>query len=168
MVLIDILSAIEMNKRSSEQTSVHSFQRERTSAQTTDTPSRRRHSNTPTNSHNNSTHGDPLGVKDNNDARFIFENWDGLAPWKPRNDKIVVARNLVHRLQGDAYLGVECRANWGMLPQPNHLNKIFKTESGIKSIAAYNKHEHISRAQEGGTAIVTHDHLATQLSLIHI
>ena len=108
MVLIDILSAIEMNKSSHEHTSVHSFQRERTSAQTTDTPSRSRRFNKSTNSHNNSTHGDSLGVKDNNDARFIFENWDGLAPWKPRNDKIVVARNLVHRLQGDAYLGVEC------------------------------------------------------------
>ena len=57
MVLTDILSAIEMNKRSSEQTSVHSFQRERTSAQTMDTPSRCRRSNTPTSSHNNSTWG---------------------------------------------------------------------------------------------------------------
>ena len=111
-VLIDTLSAIEMNRIPPGNRSVHSFQRERTSAQATDTTTRRRHSNLPT----NSTHGDPLSVKDNNDVRLIFENWDGLAPWKPRNDKIVVARNLVHRLQGDAYLGVESRSNWGMLP----------------------------------------------------
>ena len=36
-------------------------------------------------------HGDPLGTKDNEDVCIIWKNWDGIAPWQPRNDNIMVA-----------------------------------------------------------------------------
>ena len=87
-VLNDTLSAIEIDRTSTGNTSMHSFQRERTTTQVTEldvyydgidshtndnhincnlpsytTPRRRR-----SNSHYNSIHGDPFSIKDNNDV----------------------------------------------------------------------------------------------------
>ena len=64
-------------------------------------------------------HGNLLGTKDDGDVRIIRENWDSISPWQPRNDKIIVARHFIHHLQDDAYLGAECRAQCGMLPNDN-------------------------------------------------
>ena len=42
--------------------------------------------------HNSLTHGDKLNDKRDGYTRIAFENWNGLAPWKIRNDKIILAR----------------------------------------------------------------------------
>ena len=55
-------------------------------------------------------HGDPLGEKDDGCVRFLFENFNGLAPWYTRNDKIILARRFLHRIKADCYMGAECRA----------------------------------------------------------
>ena len=77
------------------------------------------------------------------------------------NDKVTMARNFVNKIEGDVYLGAEVRAQWSMLNQKYQLEKLFKTEQPIKSIAAHNVHEKVVRAQEGGTAMVARDHIAT-------
>ena len=46
-------------------------------------------------------HGDPLGEKDDGCVRFVFENFNGLAPWYTRNDKIILARRFLHRINAD-------------------------------------------------------------------
>ena len=72
-----------------------------------------------------------------------------------------MACNFVHKIEGNAYLGAEVRAQWSMLNQKCQLEKLFKTEQSIKSIAVHNVHEKIVRTQDGDTVIVAHDHLAT-------
>ena len=72
-----------------------------------------------------------------------------------------MACNFVNKIEGNACLGLEVRAQWSMINQKCQLEKIFKTEQLMKSIAAHNVHEKVIRAQEGGTAIVAYDHLAT-------
>ena len=79
-------------------------------------------------------HGDPLGVKDNGCVRFVFENFNGLAPWYTRNDKIILARRFLHRIKADCYMGAECRAQWDLLRHANKLEQLFKSEVQIKAI----------------------------------
>ena len=105
-------------------------------------------------------HGDPLGEKDDSCVRFVFENFNGLAPWYIRNDKIILARRFLHRIKADCYMGAECRAQWDILRHANKLEQLFKSEVQIKAIASHNIHEDDTRAQEGGTAIITFDQLA--------
>ena len=66
----------------------------------------------------------------------------------------------MHRINGDVSLWAECKAQWDMLSSSSQLDKIFKTGQPIKSITGFNKHEKIMKAQEGGTDIVVHDHMA--------
>ena len=111
-----------------------------------------------------SIHGDLLGEKKEGHARLVFENFNGLAPWFPANDKIISARNFIRRLQADCYTGTECRAQWGILKHHNQLTQLFKTETTIRAVQAFNIHEDDTRAQEGGTAILGFDQFA---GLIH-
>ena len=60
-------------------------------------------------------HGYPLGEKDDGFVRFVFENFNGLAPWYPRNDNIILARRFLHRIKADCYMGADCRAHWDLL-----------------------------------------------------
>ena len=60
-------------------------------------------------------HGDALGVKEDDSVRILFESFNGLAAWKPRNDKILLARRLLHRLKVDCYTGTECNVQWNLL-----------------------------------------------------
>ena len=105
-------------------------------------------------------HGDPLGEKDDGCVRFVFENFNGIAPWYTRSDKIILARRFLHRIKADCYMGTECRAQWDLLRYTNKLEQLFKSDVQIKAIAAHNIHENDTRAQEGGTAIITYDQLA--------
>ena len=54
---------------------------------------------------------------------YYGKNWDGISPWKPRNDKVILARNFAHKLEGNAYLGAEVRAQWSMLNKQYQLEK---------------------------------------------
>ena len=60
-------------------------------------------------------HGDPLGQKQSSTVRLVFENFNGLAAWKPRNEKILLARKFLQRLSADCYIGVECNVQWTLL-----------------------------------------------------
>jgi len=106
-------------------------------------------------------HGDPLGEKQDHHVRLVFESFNGLAPWYVRNDKIVLARRFLHRIKADGYLGTECRAQWDILRHSNKLEQLFKSEVQIKAVSAHNIHEDDTRAQEGGTAIIAFDQLAS-------
>ena len=109
-------------------------------------------------------HGEPLGEKPPGTARIIFENFNGLAPWYPRNDKINLARRFLHRIKADCYAGVECRAQWDMLQHKSKLEQLFKSEVQIRAVSSHNIHENDTRAQEGGTCIIAFDHFA---GLVH-
>ena len=106
-------------------------------------------------------HGDKLGEKEDGHIRFAFENFNGLAPWYTRNDKLILARKFLHRIQVDCYLGTEYRAQWDLLRHASKLEQIFKSEVQIKTIAAHNIHDNDSRLQEGGTEIIAFDQLVT-------
>ena len=91
----------------------------------------------------------------------MFENWDGCAPWKPRNEKIIQARRFVRRISADAYLGAETRANWARIPHNGSLTQLFNSNTELKAVAAHNTHEEHGRAQEGGTCLVAFDFLTS-------
>ena len=55
-------------------------------------------------------HGDQFTKKEPNETRIIWENWDDIAPWKPRTDKVIMARNFVNKIEANVYLGAEVRA----------------------------------------------------------
>ena len=55
-------------------------------------------------------HGDKLGEKEDGHVRFAFENFNGIAPWSTRNDKLILVKTFLQRIQADCYLGAECRA----------------------------------------------------------
>jgi len=105
-------------------------------------------------------HGDALGVKHTDEVRILFENFNGLAAWKPRNDKILLARRLLHRLEVDCYAGTECNVQWNILKHNSQLKQLFKTEVETNAISACNVHESDSRLQQGGTGIITFDKMA--------
>ena len=106
-------------------------------------------------------HGDKLGTKRDGVARIVFENWDGCAPWKPRNDKILQARRFVRKIGADAYLGAETRANWDKIHHDGTLAQIFRSNTELKAVAAHNKHESDGRSQEGGTCLIVFDFLTS-------
>ena len=106
-------------------------------------------------------HGDKLGSKPDGVVRIVFENWDGCAPWKARNKKLIEARRFVRRISADAYLGAETRANWKQLPHQNLLPQLFQSETEIRAIAAHNQNEDDGRAQEGGTCLLVFDFLTS-------
>ena len=113
---------------------------------------------------NSLTHGDKLNDKRDGYTRIAFENWNGLAPWKIRNDKIILARKFIRQIKADAYAGAESRAQWDLLKHKCQLQQLFQTEVSTKAITAHNVHEDDSRSQEGGTGMVVFDQFA---SLIH-
>ena len=48
-------------------------------------------------------HGHPLGSIPEGLARILFKRFYGIAPWKPRNEKIVQGRKFARRLEADRY-----------------------------------------------------------------
>ena len=106
-------------------------------------------------------HGDALGVKEDDSVRILFESFNGLAAWKPRNDKILLARRLLHRLKVDCYTGTECNVQWNLLKDVKQLRQLFKTEVETSAISACNKHESDDRLQHGGTGIIMFDRMAS-------
>ena len=57
----------------------------------------------------------PLGYKPEGLERLIFEIFDGMAPWKPRNEKVTQGRKFEMKIEADMYYGSETRANWEKL-----------------------------------------------------
>ena len=109
-------------------------------------------------------HGDKLNKKEDGTTRLVFENFNGLAAWKPRNDKILMARKFLRRIKADLYAGTECKAQWDLLNDGSQLKKLFHSEVAARTVTAHNEHEDDMRAQEGGTGMVGFDQLA---GLIH-
>ena len=107
-------------------------------------------------------HGDLLGEKQDGYSRFAFEKFNGLAPWNPENNKIIATRKLIQRLQVD--LGTETRAQFGILKHHSQLTQLFKTETFIRAVQAYNIHDDDTRAQEGGTAILGFDQFGSLIN----
>ena len=99
-------------------------------------------------------HGDKLNKKEDGTTRLVFENFNGLAAWKPRNDKIIMARKFLRRIKADLYAGTECRAQWDLLNDGSQLKKLFQSEVAARTVTAHNEHEDDMRAQEGGTGRV--------------
>ena len=113
---------------------------------------------------NSLIHGDKLGEKGDGTTRLVFENFNGLAAWQPRNDKIILARKFLRRIKADGYAGAECRSQWDLLNNGSQLKQLFQSEVATRAVTAHNEHEDDMRAQEGGTGMVVFDQLA---GLIH-
>ena len=95
-----------------------------------------------------------------NSIRLVYENFNGLCPWQPNNDKLTLVKSILKQVSADCYLGVESRANWLMLPPKSQLRHIFAGDTPVNTVTAQNSFEQCIRAQEGGTAIVSFDKLA--------
>ena len=102
-------------------------------------------------------HGDPLGEKKSSDVRLVFENFNGLAAWKPWNEKVLFARKFLRRISADCYMGVECNVQWSLLQNQHQLRELFHSEVPVKAVSAFNEHEGDIRNQPGGTGIITFD-----------
>lgn len=105
-------------------------------------------------------HGETLGVKQTYGVRICFENFNGLASWKPRNDKILIARRLLRRLEVDCYAGTECNVQWNILKHNSQLKQLFATKMETNAISACNVHESDSHLKQGGTGTITFDKMA--------
>ena len=46
-------------------------------------------------------HRDPLDYKPEGVARLLFKSFGGMAPWNPRNEKIVQKRNFARNIEED-------------------------------------------------------------------
>ena len=46
-------------------------------------------------------HGNTLGYKPEGVSRLLFQSFDGMAPWKYRNKKIVQGNKLARRVETD-------------------------------------------------------------------
>ena len=99
--------------------------------------------------------------KANGSVRLVYENSNGLTPWIPNNDKLVLAKAFLKNVSADCYISVETRAQWDMLHPAHQLKSIFQSDKPVKIITAHNKNETITRAQEGGTALIMFDRMAT-------
>ena len=106
-------------------------------------------------------HGDPLGTKPEGVARLLFENFDGIAPWKPRNEKIVWGRKVARHLEADVYGGAELRANWFKVGHDCKLEQLFGSENKMRAVTGHNEHENFGRSQEGGTGLMVFDEATT-------
>ena len=97
-------------------------------------------------------------------VRLVYENFNGLCPWRPHNDKLTLIKSILKQINADGYLGVESRANWSILPPKSQLRHIFSGDTPVRTLTSHNTHEKIMRAQEGGTAIIAFDKLALSIS----
>ena len=50
-------------------------------------------------------HGNTLGYKPEGVSRLLFQSFDGMAPWKSRNEKIFQGNKLARRVETDMYCG---------------------------------------------------------------
>ena len=105
-------------------------------------------------------HGDELGAKEDANIRIYFENIDGFcvnprSPAHNNNHKLKYFNTLISQLEVDIYGGAETRTNWSMLPATHRIDRLLQLRDGGSAIAAHNKHEKFSIAQQGGTFLAT-------------
>ena len=101
------------------------------------------------------THGEDPGPKKEGIIRLIYENVNGIHRGPTGNKKIEKARNLHDELEVDIVAYNEHRINFKHKRNNINLTEIFKGgEAEIRTVAAHNVHENVSRYQEGGTAMM--------------
>ena len=105
--------------------------------------------------------------KTSGSVRLVYENFNGFTPWYPTNDKITLAKTFLKHVAADCYIGVECRAQWDMLRPTQQLTSIFQSTVPVKAITSFNKGEAVTRAQEGGTALIMFDRMASLSARSH-
>ena len=99
--------------------------------------------------------------KSSGSVRLVYENSNGFTPWFPNNDKLALAKTFLNNVSADCYVSVETRAQWDMLHPAHQLKSIFQSDKPVKAVTAHNTNEAVTRAQEGGTAIIMFDRIAT-------
>jgi hypothetical protein len=101
-------------------------------------------------------------VKGDNIGRFLFENWDSIAPWKNR-DKIDRINALCRRFEADCLLGNEVQVQWDLALASDRslsLDRLLLPGAKKRVVTSHNKHERFQRSQYGGTCIATFDRLS--------
>ena len=51
--------------------------------------------------------GDTLQTKQGGHTRLVFEKFNRFVPWDTHNDKIIIARNSLHKVNADCYTVAE-------------------------------------------------------------
>ena len=113
-------------------------------------------------------HGDPIIGKENHMIRFYFENVDGLVlPMKNnnkqliKNDKQTYLNQLFSRLEVDIFGGVEIRQQHDLVPPLQRLDKQLDIREGGRLQTSHNVHERFSTNQQGGTCMMTNEHIGS-------
>ena len=98
--------------------------------------------------------------KSSGSVRLVYENSNGFTPWVPNNDKLTLAKTFLRNVSADCYVSVETRSQWDMLHPSHQLRSIFQSDRPLRTVTAHNKSEAVTRAQEGGTALIMFDRMA--------
>jgi hypothetical protein len=101
-------------------------------------------------------------VKGDNIGRFLFENWDSIAPWK-NHDKIDRINALCWQFEVDCLLGNEVQVQWDLALAADRsisLNRLLLPGTKKRVVTGHNRHERFQRSQYGGTYIATFDRLS--------
>eukprot|EP00956_Cyclotella_meneghiniana_P030916 scaffold79525_cov111-Cyclotella_meneghiniana.AAC.2 len=96
-------------------------------------------------------------------ARFIFENFNSLAPWKNLH-KYHRLNQLIRHFDADFALGVELQVQWHECDRSLRLEKHLAPSRPKRIAYGFNEHENFGRCQYGGTCAASLGRLA-QLAL---
>jgi hypothetical protein len=92
-------------------------------------------------------------------ARFIFENYNSLAPWKGLS-RYHRLNSLIKQFDADFALGVELQVQWQECDPSLRLEKHLTPGRPKRVQYGYNEHENFGRCQYGGTSVATIGKLA--------
>ena len=79
-------------------------------------------------------HGELLVSKPEGVARLLCESFDGMNPWKSRNEIIVQGRKFARKKEADMYCRSETRANWTKIGYDYQLKHIFASEMRLRAM----------------------------------
>ena len=92
-------------------------------------------------------------------ARFLFENFNSLAPWKNLH-KYHRLNQLIRHFDADFALGVELQVQWQECDRSLRLEKHLNPGRPKRVVYGFNEHENFGRCQYGGTCATSIGRLA--------
>jgi hypothetical protein len=108
------------------------------------------------------------GKKGDGVTRLIYENANGFSSIISDNEKLEKAKEIIDELEADLVAYSEHKLNCRHKDDSNGFSQMFKGgKAEIRSIAAHNVHENISRVQEGGTSMLLYGPLVEQYDFEH-
>ena len=117
------------------------------------------------------TFGDPIGVKQKNSVRIMFQNVNGFGYTK-KSVKSLGIRDVINDVKVDAMAMAKLNKNWGKMQRANTLPQICKGWfRNSRTVVSYNQHERRRKNckihQPGGMAVVLKGDLAIRAGKSH-